>query len=519
MVLDSDAPQRRRIAGASAALVAVFALCVAVLVAAPAARAALPPIKHVFVIVLENESESTTFGPGAPSPYLAKTLPSLGVFVPNYYAVGHNSLDNYIAMISGQAPNPDTRADCHENWEAFTLQGMQFGPYEQAIGTGCVYPSSVSTVANQLEDTGRSWKGYMQSMPKACSHPANLGEHDPEQGREPGDRYATRHDPFMWFQSITGHQQSCEEHVVPLEPALEEDLASTEKTPTFSFITPNTCYDGHESSCSGPDEEPAGFAGINSFLSTWVPRIVNSPAFKENGLLVVTFDEAEGGDTSACCGEVGSGGGDIGAVLVSPFIKPGTTSAKPYNHYSLLASLETLFTLPLLGDAEEPGTTIFGEDVFDINLKTATPTASQPSATTELSAPQLTDARESAKAWRERKGKSKAKKPPVGTSFSFELNEAASVSFAFDKSATGREVGRACVAQTKKNKRKPRCTRSVPVGTLNVPAHPGVNAVPFDGMLSTPSKLSPGSYTVAITATASGERSAPQTLSFTIAKG
>jgi hypothetical protein len=517
MVLASDAPHSRRASGAGALVLAFLALFAGALAAAPGARAALPPIKHVFVIVLENESESTSFGVGAPSPYLAQTLPSMGVFLPNYHAVGHASLDNYIAMISGQAPNPDTRADCNEKWEAFTLEGMQFGPYEQAIGTGCVYPSSVSTLANQLEGAGGSWKGYMQSMPKACSHPANLGEHDPEQGREPADRYATRHDPFMWFQSITGHPQSCEEHVVPMEPALEEDLASTDKTPNFSFITPNTCYDGHEGSCGAPDEEPAGFAGINAFLSTWVPKIVNSPAFKESGLLVVTFDEAADSDTSACCGEVGPGGGDIGAVLISPFIKGGTTSPKPYNHYSLLASIETLFTLPLLGDAEEPGTTVFGEDVFNINLKTPTPTASQPSPTTELPAPQLSDLRESTKSWRERKGK--AKKPPVGTSFSFDLNDAASVSFAFDKSSTGRKVGKACVVQTKKNKHKPRCTRSVPVGTLNVPAHAGANTVAFDGMLSTPSKLSPGSYTVAVTAAASGEQSARQTLSFTIAEG
>jgi len=75
------------------------------------------------------------------------------------------------------------------------------------------------------------------------------------------------------------------------------------------------------------------------------------------------------------------------------------------------------------------------------------------------------------------------------------------------------------VVQTKKNKHKPRCTRSVPVGTLNVPAHAGANTVAFDGMLSTPSKLSPGSYTVAVTAAASGEQSARQTLSFTIAEG
>ena len=80
---------------------AAFAAC------APASAAALPPIHHVFVIVLENENGSTTFGTPPPAPYLATTMVAEGAYLPNYYGVGHASLDNYIAMISGQAPNPD----------------------------------------------------------------------------------------------------------------------------------------------------------------------------------------------------------------------------------------------------------------------------------------------------------------------------------------------------------------------------------------------------------------------------
>ena len=80
--------------------------------AASRAAAGLPPIHHVFVIVLENEDDLTTFGPPPPAPYLANTMVAEGAYLPNYYGVGHNSLDNYIAMISGQAPNPATQADC-----------------------------------------------------------------------------------------------------------------------------------------------------------------------------------------------------------------------------------------------------------------------------------------------------------------------------------------------------------------------------------------------------------------------
>jgi phospholipase C len=69
-------------------------------------------IKHVFVIVLENEGFDVTFGPNSKAPYLSKTLPTQGVLLTQYYGTGHVSLDNYIAMISGQAATPQTRNDC-----------------------------------------------------------------------------------------------------------------------------------------------------------------------------------------------------------------------------------------------------------------------------------------------------------------------------------------------------------------------------------------------------------------------
>jgi hypothetical protein len=60
----------------------------------------------------------------------------------------------------------------------------------------------------------------------------------------------------------------------------------------------------------------------------------------------------------------GPGGGRVGAVALSPFIKPGTTSAAGYNHYSLLKTIERIFGLPLLGDAAQPQVHSFGRDVF-----------------------------------------------------------------------------------------------------------------------------------------------------------
>jgi hypothetical protein len=106
-----------------------------------------------------------------------------------------------------------------------------------------------------------------------------------------------------------------------------------------------------------------------------VPRILASPSFKD-GLLIITFDEAQAIDASACCSEqpgpnsarpgvIGPGGGRIGAVLLSPFIAPGTVSNVPYNHYSMLRSVEDLFGLtPHLGFAAPEELRTFGSDVF-----------------------------------------------------------------------------------------------------------------------------------------------------------
>src|ERR1700722_14083418 len=78
-----------------------------------ASAAGVPPIRHVFVIVLENKDYSQTFQLyNSSDPYLSQTLPSMGALIPYYFGTGHSSADNYIAMISGQPPTADTKNDC-----------------------------------------------------------------------------------------------------------------------------------------------------------------------------------------------------------------------------------------------------------------------------------------------------------------------------------------------------------------------------------------------------------------------
>ena len=335
---------------------------------APPMASALPPIKHVFVITLENKDYNATFGPGSAAPYLARTLPAQGQLLTHYYGTGHESLDNYLTMISGQPPNPYTQADA----PAYIDFAGTVGSDGVAVGQGSIFPAGVKTIADQLEARGLTWKAYMEDMQTPCQHPAP-GSPDTTQNASASSQYAMRHNPFVYFHSIID-RPSCTQNDLSLD-RLQGDLSSEATTPNFAFITPDLCADGHDATCAD-GKSPAGYAGINQFLQTWVPRITSAPAFHDS-LLFVTFDESAGGADS-CCHEPtgpntpnnggttqGDGGGRIGGVLLSPFVKPGVSNDTPYNHYSLLRSVEDIFGLPHLADAAQAGLKPFGDDVFN----------------------------------------------------------------------------------------------------------------------------------------------------------
>ena len=361
---------RRRRLGS---LLAAFATAAAFVAAdgSGVQAASAPRPGHVFVINLENKGYDETWGPTSAAPYLSQTLRAQGVLLSQYFGIGHNSLDNYIAQISGQGPNTETQADCQVYDEFLQTGTVQPG---QAVGQGCVYPRSVPTLAGQLSAAGHTWKGYMEDMGTPCRHPA-LGTMDTTQKAQVGDQYAARHNPFVYFHEIID-SALCQSDVLDLS-ALSADLRQTASTPDLSYITPNLCHDGHDSPCV--DGEPGGLTSADAWLRQWVPLITSSPAFQKDGMLVITFDESDGPqtDATACCGEgpgpntplpgiTGLGGGRVGALVISPHsVTPGTWNDTPYNHYSLLASIEDLFSLPHLGYAGSPGLPRFGTDVYN----------------------------------------------------------------------------------------------------------------------------------------------------------
>jgi phospholipase C len=124
--------------------------------AAPRKLEGVPRYDHVVVLVLENENFDQTWGPGSSAHYLNSLRPK-GVFADQYFATGHASLDNYIAMVSGQPANPVTSSDCLavNLWTCVQMQSPMSGG---------------RNLADQLEERHVSWKGYMDGMPGPCFH-------------------------------------------------------------------------------------------------------------------------------------------------------------------------------------------------------------------------------------------------------------------------------------------------------------------------------------------------------------
>jgi hypothetical protein len=303
-------------------------------------------IKHVFVIDLENEDFDASFGPSSPARYLNDVLVPGGALLQNYYATGHASTDNYIAQVSGQAPNQVSGSDCIADTTTFvgrfsdvtpgTLDPDQKTYPGQVDGSGCVYPPVVKTIADQLDavdppdrDTHvAAWREYAEDMGNTpardggdpdplggtdCGHPP-IGGADHTNTGTAVDQYADRHNPFVFFHSLIDDQALCDANIVPLGDQqsghLARDLAHESTTPRFGFITPNVCNDGHDATCAGLNADgthEGGLVGADAWLRHWMPLILSSPAYRAgHTLVVVTFDEANPFDpagTAACCGE------------------------------------------------------------------------------------------------------------------------------------------------------------------------------------------------------------------------
>ena len=301
----------------------------------------IPRFSHIVVLTEENENESSTFASTSPATFLNSQVAN-GVFLPNYYGTGHVSLDNYLAMVSGQPGNGLSNTDC------LTVSLWTCAQAASAFNSGI-------NLGDQLETAGLSWRSYMDGTPTACFHaPYIVGDPtpDPYQGNStqpPAYNYADRHNPFIYFTDFIGNQARCEAHQRPyseLSAALTDDSTWTDTTlPAFSFITPDTCHDGHDSPCAG--QTIGGLSAMDAWLQTELPPLLHYLE-SHNGLLVINFDEGNPGSPEPnLCSTCASGGagGRTGALLLGAHLRIGTTVDAGYDHYSLLRTIEDSFSI------------------------------------------------------------------------------------------------------------------------------------------------------------------------------
>jgi phosphatidylinositol-3-phosphatase len=144
-----------------------------------------------------------------------------------------------------------------------------------------------------------------------------------------------KHNPFMYFNDIRNNPARCGAHVVPFTQ-FGADM-SRGQVPNFVWITPNMCNDMHD----------CGVATGDAWLANLVPAITGSDAFRNGGVLFITWDE--GSSNAGCCGD--TWGGRVATLVISPRSIRGFRSTVAENHYSLLRTIEDGFHLAHLGAA------------------------------------------------------------------------------------------------------------------------------------------------------------------------
>jgi hypothetical protein len=262
---------------------------VCALVNGASVTAAVPPVPsfaHVIVVVFENKEYENVIGnPYAPN---FNRLAAGGAVLTNYDGVSHPSLPNYLALVSGSTHG------IHSDCTTCTVSG----------------PS----LADTLRTKGRTWKTYLEGLPRPGYAGASF------------ERYAKKHDPFLYFRKVL-RSPAERKLVVPLTQ-LPVDVGKN-TLPSFALVVPDLCHSMHDCSVSTGD----------AWLHSVIEPLLNAPALARSVVFVV-FDE---GYTNV------GGGGHVPALALGPVVRPRSQYARSTNHYGLLATIETAWSLPRLG--------------------------------------------------------------------------------------------------------------------------------------------------------------------------
>jgi hypothetical protein len=295
--------------------------------------AAIPRYTHIFVIVEENKDYARIVG-SMDAPAITKLAKTYGS-ASRFYAETHPSEPNYVAMVGGYTYG--IRDD-----DAFYCKPHDARPYcSHSNRPGYVnHTIDAPSLATQLDAAGLSWKNYEESLPHAGSLAVVSGY------------YASKHSGFVNFAGVQ-RDPHLAQHLVAFD-ALDADLHSG-KLPSLSVIVPNVCNEMHGASEAGTpadcrfDAPSALIARGDREIAMLTHSIMTSAAWSQgNAAIVITFDEDDGDGIQGCCGNdpsdpANTGGGHIPTVVITNHGPRGVVDPTPYNHYSLLRTVEDAF--------------------------------------------------------------------------------------------------------------------------------------------------------------------------------
>ncbi len=290
-------------------------------ISAAAVQDGIPQLDHVFVIMLENHSYAQIIGNPA-TPFITGLAATQNIAT-SYKSTANPSLPNYLATIAGS--DFGVANDGSPAWGA-AADNLN-GPYR----------FDAPTIASQLVATGRTWKTYQEDLPAAGST-VNFAP-----GAGVGALYAVKHNPFPYFAAVQNDAGQLA-NMVPLAQ-LGADLAGG-GVPNLAYIVPNQCNDMHglggAASPCGAFSNAQLLAQGDSTVRTLVTGITASTTWQSGrNALFIVFDESEGPP----------GQDPLVAIAMTNYGVTGVHDATPYNHYSLLKTMEAGFGLPYLANA------------------------------------------------------------------------------------------------------------------------------------------------------------------------
>jgi hypothetical protein len=311
-----------------------------------AADRAIPRYAHIIVIVEENKDYGQIMNPAA-APNIAGLAARFGDAA-QFFGEVHPSEANYVALVGG-----DTFG-IHDDDGFFCHAGLSDPACAGAGAAGYVdHTIAAPHLGQQLDAVGLTWKGYYESLPAPGSLAVTASDPAFNDGSRKTALYAAKHSGFINFAQVQ-HDPRRAWHIVGFDQ-LDADLAA-DALPSFALIVPNQCNEMHglhganvPADCDGAN--PGGLiARGDKVVGDLVRRIQATRAWRsgENVAIVITFDEGSGKTREGCCAVTPGaasnfGGGHIPTVVITNHGPRGVRDDTPYNHYSLLRTIEDAF--------------------------------------------------------------------------------------------------------------------------------------------------------------------------------